>query len=660
MSAKNNNFMTHITGLRGGAILLILIYHISPSLCPNGYYGVDLFLVIAGYLLFLNRIEPRNDFNVVEFSKKKIFRLVPPVLFTISLTLLISIALLPAADMIHAYVDAKRALLLSTNIQINENSNAYFSESVRSFSLMHLWYICVFVQALLFFTCILFIWNKFNFSKKKRIISLSAIGLLSIGIYFVEYKTVTYCWTSIRIWEFVYGGLLTLIPDEQTKRIKDVFYLCALVIFVILSFSPFDFAPKLIPLITILAGIILIGGRHGWISAVLKLCILQKLGKYSFSLYLVHWPIIWIMEYFLSFPLSCSYVLIAFFLTVILAIVMYHTVEKKISMLNLSITAFLAPLLALLIVKTEGFKNFIRAKANNIIDMKMGSICNPPPVSPESDLMKYTDKFVINLWGKQSTNEVLLYQLGETHLPPTFVLLGDSHARHFRIAFNHLGNINHWGGVYFNSYVYPFYGAMHTELGSPDHDNTPEEHDLLINWLQNQKTIKFVVVSQWWATRYHPHRLWGGAFVDKPDVAAARTEQLRQFCIRITEIGKKVIIISDTPSIEEHDPGKFWRRQILYKNTPIPDKHRLECSEQQFIECTKEAFTTFKQLKEEQLCFVLEPHAALFQNGKFSAVDDHLILGDTNHLTTYGAIKAFAPLSVQFKSLLSTHCKNSQ
>ena len=46
--------MAHVQGLRGLAIALVVLYHLRPELCPCGYFGVDLFLVISGFLIFRN------------------------------------------------------------------------------------------------------------------------------------------------------------------------------------------------------------------------------------------------------------------------------------------------------------------------------------------------------------------------------------------------------------------------------------------------------------------------------------------------------------------------------------------------------------------------------------------------------------------------------
>ena len=44
-------FRDDIQSLRAIAVILVILYHIYPSLVPVGYIGVDIFFVISGYLI---------------------------------------------------------------------------------------------------------------------------------------------------------------------------------------------------------------------------------------------------------------------------------------------------------------------------------------------------------------------------------------------------------------------------------------------------------------------------------------------------------------------------------------------------------------------------------------------------------------------------------
>jgi peptidoglycan/LPS O-acetylase OafA/YrhL len=63
---KNNHHRLDIQGLRGLAILSVVLFHFFPKFFPMGYLGVDLFFVISGFLIT----------SIVSIKlKKKIFHL---------------------------------------------------------------------------------------------------------------------------------------------------------------------------------------------------------------------------------------------------------------------------------------------------------------------------------------------------------------------------------------------------------------------------------------------------------------------------------------------------------------------------------------------------------------------------------------------------------
>ena len=71
--------MKQITSLRGLAIILIILFHLNPEHFPYGYFGVEVFLVISGYLLMKSLQKQQMQIRLGEFARKKVLSLFTPV-----------------------------------------------------------------------------------------------------------------------------------------------------------------------------------------------------------------------------------------------------------------------------------------------------------------------------------------------------------------------------------------------------------------------------------------------------------------------------------------------------------------------------------------------------------------------------------------------------
>lgn len=87
-----------IQGLRAIAVLTVVIYHIWPQYLPGGYIGVDVFLVVSGFLItqhLVKELESNGRIRLFHFWARRIRRLLPAALLVILTTLLITVFVLP-------------------------------------------------------------------------------------------------------------------------------------------------------------------------------------------------------------------------------------------------------------------------------------------------------------------------------------------------------------------------------------------------------------------------------------------------------------------------------------------------------------------------------------------------------------------------------------
>lgn len=70
--SSNKIWRNDITGLRAVAVLPVLLFHAFPEIFPGGFYGVDVFFVISGYLIsgIIFRDVLANSFSYSDFYPK--------------------------------------------------------------------------------------------------------------------------------------------------------------------------------------------------------------------------------------------------------------------------------------------------------------------------------------------------------------------------------------------------------------------------------------------------------------------------------------------------------------------------------------------------------------------------------------------------------------
>ena len=172
-------FLTHINGLRGLAILAIVLYHLSASLSPCGYFGVDVFLVISGYFLFRNDLPRLADgrLRLRDYAARKLWRIVPPWM-AVALPVTLLCIYLMAYERNVTIAGTVGATAFGFANDYVAFSGSYFNPHVQQNPLMHLWYIGLTEQIYILLPLLALLPARCG--KRAVRLSLAAAGLLSL------------------------------------------------------------------------------------------------------------------------------------------------------------------------------------------------------------------------------------------------------------------------------------------------------------------------------------------------------------------------------------------------------------------------------------------------------------------------------------------------
>lgn len=436
-----------VQGLRAVAVLMVVVFHAGLPF-PGGFVGVDVFFVISGFVItaMLQRTwQTTGTIRFRDFYFRRFKRLTPALALTVSVTLLAGAALLsPLEAQSTAALTGLGAILFSANYVISRTTGGYFDAPAETNPLLHTWSLSVEEQFYFFFPLLLLI--SFLIGKRQRfglkfapLIIVSAVTVVSfIGAYvftaapgessrflFGFYNPAT------RVWEFAIGALVVfLINEKSLKLIHKIAPLlgfagvAALIasLFLIDGSTRFPGPWTLLPVMgTVL--LILAGFAPGnQFSKVLETMPMVRIGDWSYSIYLWHWPFIVFAS--LLWPENSSAVLVAAILSIIPAIVSYYLVEQPIrSLPSLNVAKTTGLIASVIIVPLILVAGLWFAQSNqwwnsNIEEFSAASV-KPAGVQRGCTSQKWdSGKPDRCTWNKEATGKPIY-------------LVGDSNADHF-------------------------------------------------------------------------------------------------------------------------------------------------------------------------------------------------------------------------------------
>lgn len=327
----NMKYRSDIDGLRGIAILCVLLFHFDAPQLGGGFVGVDIFFVISGYLItrILSTEIHSGEFSIRRFYERRVRRILPALFVTLGLSAVASFLLLSPRH----FLGFGRSLLAATF----SVSNAYFWSQAGYFDaeaifkpLLHTWSLGVEEQFYLFwpFLAMLFVRRQ---KPALIVLAVAATSLLWSYPYLDKPATAFYL-VPFRVFEFCIGAIVLWLPPfaRCAQVLRALMAAAGLVAigYSAVAYSaatPFPFHAALLPCI---GGAALIHAERAGAARLLTLPPLVFVGKISYSLYLVHWPLVVLYKYWKFDPVSPLELGLLMLVCFGLALAMYRYVER--------------------------------------------------------------------------------------------------------------------------------------------------------------------------------------------------------------------------------------------------------------------------------------------------------------------------------------------
>ena len=633
---KTLKYIPEIDGLRGLAVVGVIFFHLD--ILSGGFLGVDIFFVISGYLITQIIIDEkkRKIFTLKKFYIKRIRRLFPALLFVSLLTIFFGTIILDPESLINLNFSALASVLFTSNIFFWLESN-YFDETSNLKPLLHTWSLGIEMTFYLFFPALLiFINNKIR--DKSKIFFFILLIILSITfLLFIETKkpvfetkyfngllygkyvedTLFYLF-PFRFFEFLFGSIMALIPEKKFKRIDTILFNLA-TLGIILCFFLFSNETNYLlrTLISCSLASFIIYFKKNSFSFFLNNPIILKTGLISYSLYLVHWPIIVFSKYYMFGQLDIIKKIIIIILSFLIAQISFNFIEKplrqsydfkKKMFLLLIIFIFFISFISINIF--EGFKFRVDknniAKINTLNKIKTKEHCN----AKFSKNNKVKEK--ICLHGSEKNAKI--------------VIMGDSNGTMWFPGFKEIGLKNNLSVVSYSRSCKNFpHLNFYPTVNFEDCDEINLENKILVvgaQWFNYQKSNNIKELAKNYAEN-----------ISKLN----SNDQLKNF--------DKIIIMGQIPNYlkNQFDIKTCFARPYYLKNIQCENYFNNSINKNNFLDKIKEfnKLLSFEiqnkiKLKENRLLFI-DPIKYLCKKNCVQFINGNLVYMDGNHLSSYAS-----------------------
>ncbi|MFT4041872.1 MAG: acyltransferase family protein [Gordonia sp. (in: high G+C Gram-positive bacteria)] len=344
-AARPRQFFADIAGMRGIAVLAVVLFHAHVPFAAGGFVGVDVFFVISGFLItgiLIREYDATGAVSFKSFYARRCRRIIPAASLVIVVSIIGAALTMPLLKVFKQSIDLLAAAANIANWHFIAQNADYLAGAIDGSLATHFWSLSIEEQLYLVWPLtIVFAAALVAKTPLRKYLSIRVsvgvvVGLITaVSLIWAIRLTATdpsvaYMATYTRVWQFGVGALAAVIAPllhatGATSRVllrwsagalgwsglAGVLTACV----VIDTHTPYPGTAALLP--TISAALIIVsgqiisgqipsgeehsrqafGGPWRFVGWFLGLAPLRFLGRVSYSWYLWHWPAMVFVEY---------------------------------------------------------------------------------------------------------------------------------------------------------------------------------------------------------------------------------------------------------------------------------------------------------------------------------------------------------------------------
>ena len=294
-------------GLRALAVLAVVWYHLSPRSLPSGYLGVDVFMVVSGFLitgLLVREFDRTGRVHLAAFWGRRFRRLVPALVLMLFAVALWTHLAGPRALSPSIHSQGLAALFYVSNWKLIADGVTYGGAVGASCPLVHLWSLAVEEQFYLLWPPLLVGLLTISRGHRRRVAVVAGLGALASALLMARFfanghDTIrAYYGTDTRAQAFLIGALAALVAPQLRERGRlvvrrlGVIGLAGLAVVVLTDVPDLLYRGGFAVVAVLAAFAVVATTMPGPVTRGLDRAPLRAIGRVSYGIYLWHWPAI--------------------------------------------------------------------------------------------------------------------------------------------------------------------------------------------------------------------------------------------------------------------------------------------------------------------------------------------------------------------------------